>query len=83
MKSRMPRMLGAFPDAVVIVDAQGMILQANTQAMALFGAGKGQLNGTPIQALFPAQPSFPVYRQLAMASCTAFEIIRWATGGPI
>ena len=57
MKSRMPRMLGAFPDAVVIVDAQGMILQANTQAMALFGVGKGQLNGTPIQALFPGQPA--------------------------
>jgi two-component system, sensor histidine kinase and response regulator len=56
MKSRMPRMLGAFPDAVVIVDVQGRILQVNTQAIALFGVAEGQLNGTPIQALFPDQP---------------------------
>ena len=29
MKSRLPRLLGAFPDAMVIVDAQGRIRQAN------------------------------------------------------
>lgn len=57
MKSRMPRLLGAFPDGVVIVDARGRILQANARAMALFGCGEGQLNGTPIQALFPGQPT--------------------------
>ena len=55
MKSRMPRLLGAFPDGVVIVDAQGTILQANAQAMSLFGCSESQLNGTPIQALFPGQ----------------------------
>lgn len=57
MKSRMPRLLGAFPDGVVIVDARGRILQANAQAMSLFGCSEGQLNGTPIQALFPGQPA--------------------------
>ena len=57
MNSRMPRLLGAFPDALVIVDAQGRILQANAQAIALFGCSAGQLNGTPIQALFPGQPA--------------------------
>jgi PAS domain S-box-containing protein len=55
MKSRLPRLLGAFPDAMVIVDAQGGILQANARAVSLFGLGERQLNGTPIQALFPGQ----------------------------
>jgi PAS domain S-box-containing protein len=57
MKNRMPRLLGEFPDGVVIVDAQGRILQANAQAVSLFGCSEGQLNGTPIQALFPDQPA--------------------------
>jgi PAS domain S-box-containing protein len=56
MKNRMPRLLGEFPDGVVIVDAQGRILQANAQAISLFGCSEGQLSGTPIQALFPDQP---------------------------
>jgi PAS domain S-box-containing protein len=55
MNSRMPPLLGAFPDGVVIVDAQGRILQANAQAMSLFRCSESQLNGTPIQALFPGQ----------------------------
>ena len=55
MKGRLPRLLGAFPDAMVIVDAQGKILQANARAVSLFGLGERQLNGTPIQALFPDQ----------------------------
>jgi PAS domain S-box-containing protein len=57
MKNRMPRLLGEFPDGVVIVDAQGRILQANAQAISLFGCSEGELNGTPIQALFPDQPA--------------------------
>lgn len=56
MKGRLPRLLGVFPDAIVIVDAQGKILQANAQAMSLFGFGKGQLNGTSLRAMFPGQP---------------------------
>jgi PAS domain S-box-containing protein len=57
MKSRLPRLLGAFPDAMVIVDAQGRIRQANARAVSLFGCGDGQLNGTPIQDLFPGRPA--------------------------
>ena len=55
MKSRLPRLLGAFPDALVIVDAQGRILQANARAASLFGFGEHQLKGTLIQDLFPGQ----------------------------
>jgi PAS domain S-box-containing protein len=57
MKGRMPWLLGAFPDGLIVVDAQGRILQANAAAMSLFGCSEGQLNGTPIQALFPGQPA--------------------------
>jgi two-component system, NarL family, sensor histidine kinase DevS len=53
MKGRQPRLLGAFPDAMVIVDAQGRILRANAQAVSLFGFGARELKGTHIQALFP------------------------------
>lgn len=56
MKGRLPRLLGEFPDAIVIVDAQGTILQANAQAMSLFGLGKGHLIGTCLRELFPGQP---------------------------
>lgn len=57
MRDRVPRLLGGFPDGVVIVDAQGRIVQANAQAGYLFGLSEGQLNGTSIQALFPGQPA--------------------------
>jgi PAS domain S-box-containing protein len=53
MRSRLPRLLGAFPDAMVIVDAQGRIRQANARAVSLFGCG--ELSGTPIQDLFPGK----------------------------
>jgi PAS domain-containing protein len=59
MKSRLPRLLGGLPDGMVIVDEQGRILQANAQAVSLFGVGVGQLNGTPVQALFPVSPFLP------------------------
>ena len=51
----LPRLLGAFPDAMVIVDAQGRIRQANARAASLFGFGRCQLNGMLIQDLFPGQ----------------------------
>jgi two-component system, sensor histidine kinase and response regulator len=55
MNCRLPRVLGVFPDAIVIVDAQGQILQANAQALSLFGFADGQLHGMSLQALFPGQ----------------------------
>jgi PAS domain S-box-containing protein len=55
MNSRSPGLHPAFPDAVVIVDAQGTILQANPRAVALFGSAGGKLSGTTIHDLFPGQ----------------------------
>ena len=51
----LPRLLGVFPDAMVIVDAQGRIRQANARAASLFGFGQRQLSGMLIQDLFPGQ----------------------------
>lgn len=51
----MPRLVGEFPDALVVVDVQGRIQEANCQAISMFGFSEGQLNGTPIQGLFPGQ----------------------------
>jgi PAS domain S-box-containing protein len=56
MKGDLPPLFGAFPDAMVIVDAEGRILQANAQVMSLFGFGEGKLIGMHIQDLFPGQP---------------------------
>jgi PAS domain S-box-containing protein len=56
VKGDLPRLLGAFPDAMVIVDAEGRILQANAQVMSLFGFGEGKLIGMHVQDLFPGQP---------------------------
>jgi PAS domain S-box-containing protein len=53
MNGRLPRLLGAYPDAMVIVDAQGTIRQANARAVSLFGCR--ELNGTPIGDLFPGK----------------------------
>lgn len=57
MKSRLSRLLGLFPDAMVIIDAHGRIRQANARAVSLFGCAERQLNGTPVQDLFPGRPT--------------------------
>lgn len=45
----------AAPDGIVIVDAQGTILDANPQALAMFGYERGELTGRAIEALVPAR----------------------------
>ena len=55
MKSWITELPEAFPDAMVIVDSQGRIVQANAQAASLFGFDERTMNGMHIQALFPGQ----------------------------
>ena len=55
MKSWITELPEAFPDAMVIVDSQGRIVQANAQAASLFGFDERTMNGMHIQALFPDQ----------------------------
>ncbi|HUO48962.1 MAG TPA: PAS domain S-box protein, partial [Acidimicrobiales bacterium] len=50
-------LLGSFlalvPDAAIVVDADGRIVAANEQALAMFGYGADDLLGRPIEALVP------------------------------
>ncbi|MBV8085547.1 MAG: PAS domain-containing protein [Chloroflexi bacterium] len=55
MKNWLTGLPGAFPDAVLVVDAQGRIIHANAQAAYLFGLDEQAMNGMHIQALFPDQ----------------------------
>ena len=56
MKSWLTDLPETFPDAMVIVDSQGRIIQANAQAASLFGFDERRMKGLLIQALFPDQP---------------------------
>jgi PAS domain S-box-containing protein len=60
VKSWITELPEAFPDAMVIVDSQGRIVQANAQAASLFGFDERTMNGMHIWALFPDQlEAFP------------------------
>lgn len=56
MRSRFAQLSGVFSDALMVVDSQGKILQANAQAASLFGVGECEMNGKPLPALFPGLP---------------------------
>jgi PAS domain S-box-containing protein len=43
------------PDAIFLIDRQGLIVQANSQAEALFGYGPGELTGQSVERLVPAR----------------------------
>jgi len=60
------------PSAVVIVDGEGLILLANTQAEALFGYTARELLGQPVEMLIPVdlQEAHRRYRQAYMAAPT-------------
>jgi PAS domain S-box-containing protein len=47
------RFIDSVPDALVIVDAQGIIALANTQTETVFGFIHHELRGLPIEALMP------------------------------
>jgi diguanylate cyclase (GGDEF)-like protein/PAS domain S-box-containing protein len=53
--NRAATLLRALPDAVLICGADGVILEANDQAEALFGYAVEELVGQPIEVLVPEQ----------------------------
>jgi PAS domain S-box-containing protein len=53
LESRFRDLLESMPDGIVIVNASGRIVLASTQAEALFGYGRGELRGEPIEKLLP------------------------------
>ncbi|MHB8417403.1 MAG: two-component system sensor histidine kinase NtrB [Myxococcales bacterium] len=46
-------LLDALPDAVVVADAQGVIQSVNRQTEAIFGYGREELIGQPLEILLP------------------------------
>jgi len=41
------------PDGIVVVDSGGTILRVNAQAEAMFGYGRAELEGSPVEVLLP------------------------------
>jgi PAS domain S-box-containing protein len=56
MNNPLPELPAAFPDAVVVVNSRGRIIQANAAAAALFGFEEQRINGMSLRALFPGNP---------------------------
>lgn len=47
------RLFEATPDAVVVVDTEGRVVQVNARAEAMFGYGAGEMHGLTVEALLP------------------------------
>jgi PAS domain S-box-containing protein len=52
-EAQFPGILDAVPDAILIVASDGRIVQANSQALTLFGYTREELQGQPIEMLLP------------------------------
>ena len=55
MKSWLTDLPEAFPDAMMVVDSDGRVIQANARTASLFGYDERVMRGMPVQALFPDQ----------------------------
>jgi len=53
LDNRSRELLDAVPDGVVLVNDDGAIVEANTQAMALFGYQRDEIIGRPLEDLLP------------------------------
>jgi two-component system, cell cycle sensor histidine kinase and response regulator CckA len=64
-EARFTGLLEAAPDAMVCVDGDGLIALVNEQAERLFGYGRAELIGQPIEVLVPeqARAGHPAHRQ--------------------
>jgi PAS domain S-box-containing protein len=63
------RLFEFLPDAVFVTDSDGLILQANQQAEAMFGHSRAQLIGQPVELLLPERlrSSHPRHRNAYLA----------------
>ncbi|HSV46510.1 MAG TPA: PAS domain S-box protein, partial [Ramlibacter sp.] len=58
-------LFAAYPDALLLVDRQGIIRLANPMALELLGYPAGELEGLPVDQLVPdaIRPRHAAYRQ--------------------
>lgn len=63
-------LLDAAPDAMLIVDASGNVTHANAQAERLYGYGRAEIVGRPVELLIPERfrALHPAYREAYFAS---------------
>jgi PAS domain S-box-containing protein len=54
-EQRFRKLLESAPDAMIIVDTQGVVVQVNAQAEKLYGYGRRELMGQEIEMLAPAE----------------------------
>lgn len=52
---RIGRFLDAAPDAMIVIDRDGLMLMANAQAVAMFGYGAEEMLGQPVETLVPPE----------------------------
>ncbi|HSK08950.1 MAG TPA: ATP-binding protein [Vicinamibacterales bacterium] len=52
-EARFRSLVESAPDAIVAVDARGCIVLANAQAEQIFGYGRAELKGKPVEVLLP------------------------------
>jgi PAS domain S-box-containing protein len=59
------RLVESSPDGMVVTNREGLIVQANAQAEAMFGYARSELIGRPVEVLIPQrfQVTHPAYRQ--------------------
>ncbi|HSQ04323.1 MAG TPA: PAS domain S-box protein, partial [Burkholderiales bacterium] len=53
VEARFGDLLESMPDSIVMVNERGRIVLANSEAEKLFGYGRGELNGQPVEMLLP------------------------------
>jgi PAS domain S-box-containing protein len=52
-RARFEQLFEAAPDALLTIDENGHILRVNAQAEAIFGYGRNELTGQPVEVLLP------------------------------
>ncbi len=55
VRARFGDLLESTPDAIVLVNAGGLMVLVNSQAEALFGYGRDEMIGQPVEMLLPAR----------------------------
>src|SRR3546814_16850846 len=79
-EARFRGLVDAAPDAMVIVDPDGLIELVNSQTEAMFGYGRGELVGRPVKVLVP--PRFRAHHPAPRTAYAGAPRVRPLGAGP-